>query len=86
LRESTHGSVAKGLQTQLEQFATFRTRYRLLATWRQIDVCVPTFEPAVTCDLALIDNESGTEVLNMSGHGCEGAIVKEWIKALEGTR
>jgi hypothetical protein len=75
-----------GEQTQLEQFPTFRTRYRLLVTWRQFDACLPSHEPAVTYDIALIDNQSGSEVLNMSGHGCESAITKEWIKALEGSR
>ncbi len=34
-----------GEQTQLEQFATFRTRYRLLVAWQQFDVCIANFEP-----------------------------------------
>ena len=75
-----------GEQTQLEQIATFRTRYRLLVTWQQFDVCIAGFEPALNYDITLIDNDSGTEVLNMSGRGCESVIVRKWMEALEGVR
>jgi hypothetical protein len=40
------------------------------------------FDPAYHYDLALVDNKTGSEVMTLSGHGCEGRIVDKFIEAL----
>jgi hypothetical protein len=47
------------------------------------DVCVAASSLPLE-DIALIDNDSGHQVLNMSGRGCESVIVRKWMEALEG--
>jgi hypothetical protein len=76
----TQGTV--GDRTRLESVKTFKTRYTLFLHWQEFDVCVPMFDPAYRYDLSVVDNMSGTEVMTLSGHGCEGRIVDKFVEAL----
>jgi hypothetical protein len=73
-----------GESTRLERGGTFTTRYALFLKWSQFDVCVPRFVPAYNYDISLVDNAKGSEVLTLSGRGCEGRILDKFRDALTG--
>jgi hypothetical protein len=64
------GSV--GEKTDLASSNTYLTRYRLLISQTQTDVCLPGGKPEVKYDLSVIDNQNGEEVLTESGKSCLG--------------
>ena len=82
--EVTQGTL--GETTRLETGRTFTTRYTLFLKWNQYDVCVPRFDPAYNYDISLVDNSNGSEVLTVSGRGCEGGIVDKFRGALNTPR
>ncbi|WP_425399899.1 hypothetical protein [Aeoliella sp.] len=77
--EVTEGSV--GDKTQLKRYNTFNTRYSLFVVSRTYDYCL-NLDPAITYDVSLVDNKTGTEVVTLDGKGCEGRVVDEFSKAL----
>jgi hypothetical protein len=77
----TEGSI--GEKTKIEQYATFNSRYRLVAASSQYDLCL-NFTPAITYDISFIDNKSGSEVFTLSGRGCESGVVEQFVAALRG--
>ena len=62
---------------------TFNSRYRLRLTYDWYDVSI-RFQDMYTYDISLIDNQSGSEVLTLSGNGEEDVIVDRLRKALRG--
>jgi hypothetical protein len=80
----TEGTL--GENTRLERSKSFNTRYAVFIRWRQFDTCFPTFEPAYSFDISMVDNTSASEVLTLSGHGCEHKIVAKFIDGLRASR
>ena len=79
--EVTKGQL--GENTRLERFKTVETRYVMFLRWNQFDVCVPRFVPAYNYDISVMDVRSGSEVLTLSGRGCEPKIVEKLMEALQ---
>jgi hypothetical protein len=77
----TQGSV--GAETRVEQFSTFKSRYRLMVASNHYDYCV-SFTPAIAYDVSFVDNETGAEVFTLSGNGCERDVVEKFVSALQG--
>jgi hypothetical protein len=73
-----------GVQTDLETGITFKTRYRLALTQRQVDVCLGTGLPMVAYDLSLIDNRTGEEIMTASGRDCVD-LAARWFSSAVGT-
>lgn len=71
-----------GTSTQLEKYDTFHTRYTLVVSSSKFDVCLD-FSPMVAYDISLVDNESGAEVLTMSGRDCEATVAKAFASKLD---
>lgn len=76
----TEGTI--GPETRIQQYKTFNSRYRLLVSSRQFDVCLVTQSPAINFDISFIDNKSGAEVFTMGGTGCESILVEKFINVL----
>lgn len=76
----TEGEV--GEKTKIEQHDTFKSRYRLIVSSYQYDLCL-NFTPAISYDISFIDNTSGAEVFTISGRGCEPSVVKQFMKAVQ---
>lgn len=72
VRGTANGTV------DLQAANTFNSRYALFIDWHQYDLCL-NFQPMIRYDISLVDNESGTEVITMSGNGCEGDVANEFI-------
>ena len=72
---------AIGEKTRIEQYDTFNTRYRLLVTSRQFDVCL-NFSAAIRYDISVVDNKSGSEVFTLSGSGCESTVVEKFMQSI----
>ncbi len=72
-----------GDNTHIEMSNTFNSRYRLRLTYDWYDVSI-RFQDMYTYDISLIDNQSGSEVLTLSGNGEEDVIVDRLRKALRG--
>jgi hypothetical protein len=79
--EVTRGQV--GEDTRLERSKTVTTRYVMFLRWSQFDVCVPRLVPAYNYDISVMDARSGSEVLTLSGRGCETKIVDKLMEALQ---
>lgn len=77
----TEGTM--GGETKLESYNTYNTRYTLAMASNVYDVCL-NFSPAVSYDISLIDNKTGTEIITMDGEGCENGIAQEFLQALNG--
>lgn len=77
----TEGEV--GEKTKIEQYDTFNSRYRLIASSYQFDLCL-NFTPAIKYDISFIDNKSGAEVFTINGRGCEPDAVEKFMDALHG--
>lgn len=75
-----------GETTKIEHYDTFNSRYRLIASSHQIDMCFKNFTPSpwIEYDVSFIDNKSGAEVFTISGRGCEVDAVEEFVNALHG--
>lgn len=74
-------TVARGGSSGVQIADTFNTRYRLYVDWRRTDLCL-SFDDEVDFDISVIDNQTGSEVLTLSGRDCEGAIAQKFINAL----
>jgi hypothetical protein len=72
-----------GEKTKVQQYDTFNSRYRLVASSHQFDVCL-NFEPAIKYDISFIDNKTGAEVFTIDGKGCESDVVEGFMNALKG--
>jgi hypothetical protein len=79
--EVTRGQL--GENTHLERSKTVTTRYVMFLRWSQFDVCVPRFVPAYNYDISVMDARSGSEVLTLSGRGCEPKVVDKLMEALQ---
>lgn len=77
----TEGEI--GEKTKIEQYDTFNSRYRLLVSSYQFDLCL-NLTPAIKYDISFIDNKSGVEVFTLSGRSCEPNVVKKFMNALRG--
>ena len=78
----TEGEI--GEKTRIEQYDTFKSRYRLIASSYQFDLCINGFTPAITYDISFIDNKSGAEAFTINGRGCEPDVVEKFMHALRG--
>lgn len=74
-------TVARGSGPDVRIADTFNTRYRLYVDWRRTDLCF-SFDAEVDYDISVVDNQTGAEVLTLSGRDCEGAITTQFINAL----
>ena len=81
IRQGTMGET-----TRLERSRKFETHYAMFLRWQQFDVCVFGFDPAYHYDISVVDTESGSGVLTLSGRGCEGRIVEKLMGALKGEK
>ena len=72
-----------GDPTRLERFKTFKTRYALFIQWRQVDIGCAFFGPGYSFDISMVDNDTSTEVLTLTGRGCEGGVVDKFRDALK---
>jgi hypothetical protein len=77
----TEGEI--GEKTKVEQYDTFNSRYRLIASSYRFDLCL-NFTPAIKYDISFIDNKSGAEVFTINGRGCEPDAVEKFMNALRG--
>ena len=75
----TEGEIGK--KTAVKNFDTFNTRYSLYVASEAFDTCL-NLEPAISYDLSLVDNKTGSEVITVAGEGCEGEVVKRFKQAL----
>jgi hypothetical protein len=74
-----------GERTNLANSNTFLSRYRLVGSQRQIDLCaIPLGNPLVVYDLSVIDNKTGGEVMTQNGRGCIDTVAKEFVETLNG--
>ena len=74
-------SITETTKSRTEQFDTFNTRYTLFLNSNVYDYCF-NFSPAITYDLSMIDNNTGSEVITMDGRGCEDSVTSQFINAL----
>ena len=72
-----------GERTKIEQYDTFNSRYRLIVSSYQFDLCW-NFTSAIKYDISFIDNKSGAEVFTINGRGCEPDAVEKFMDALHG--
>lgn len=78
----TEGEV--GEKTKIEQYDTFKSRYRLVVSSYQYDLCL-NFTAAIRYDISFIDNTSGAEVFTINGRGCvESSAVEKFMNAVRG--
>ncbi|MGB9154003.1 MAG: hypothetical protein WCD70_13065, partial [Alphaproteobacteria bacterium] len=56
-----------GQDIHIQKYGTFKTRYRLMLSYNQYDVCLGMFDPAYNYNLSMVDNKSGEEVIAMGG-------------------
>jgi hypothetical protein len=80
----TEGEI--GEKTKVQQYETFNTKYRLVVSSYQFDVCILPSSPAIRYDISFIDNDSGTEVFTINGRSCESEVVEKFTNALKGTK
>ncbi len=66
----------------LESYNTFNTRYRMIVDWNQFDICI-NLQPAIYYDIVLIDNQTGSEVVALSGRECEAQAAREFFSVLD---
>ncbi|WP_243041697.1 hypothetical protein [Dyella sedimenti] len=78
----TKGTV--GAATKIAQYDTFNTRYQLTVSSNQFDWCFKGLTPDIVYDISVIDTKSGSEVLTVSGKGCEPDAVEAFVSALHG--
>lgn len=76
----TEGSFGK--DTRLEEYSTFNTRYTIFIAYDQYDVRFPDLEPMYRYDISFVDNDTGEEVMTMSGRDARPTIVKKFLEAL----
>ena len=76
----TQGSL--GEDTNLSNYDTFNSRYRLLVTSAWIDVCL-NLSPFISYDVVVIDNSAGAEAFTLSGRGCENDVIDKFMQALK---
>ena len=79
----TKTTGAVGADVDLQTSSTFRTRYRMAIDSDRIDTCIPSGALYVF-ELAIIDNDSGDEIMTMDGRECEGRIVEDFLAWLRG--
>lgn len=70
----TAGSI-KGGEVALATADTFKTKYALALSWEGVDYTM--WKWAYRFDISVVDNQSGEEVLTMSGEKNLGASVAE---------
>lgn len=78
----TEGAI--GEKIKIEHYDTFNSRYRLITSSSQFDLCLISLSPAIEYDISFIDNKSGAEVFTISGRGCESIVVEKFMNALRG--
>ena len=76
----TEGRV--GATTRLETSRNFSARYRLHVADRKADTCITS--GFYHYEVSIIDNESGQEVITLSGTNCGQAVVSRLRAALRG--
>ncbi len=79
----TKTTGAVGGDVDLQTSTTFRTRYRMAIDSRRIDTCIPS-GPLYVFEMAVIDNDTGDEILTMDGRECEDRIVEDFLGWLRG--
>jgi hypothetical protein len=67
-------------KTKAEHFDTFKTRYRMSVSFRLIDE--GHMADIVDYDLSIVDNNTGQEVLTMSGRGEDYKVAELLMKAI----
>ena len=75
----TKGTI--GNQTELQEYDSFNTRYRLLVATNPYDRCLD-FTLLVRYDISFIDNNTGEEILTMDGAACQPEVVDAFNKSL----
>lgn len=70
-----------GTDTRIEHYGTFKSKYRLIVSSRQYDLCF-NFTPKLNYEISFINNHSGSEAFTIHGSGCESEIVDNFIKEL----
>ncbi len=66
---------------------TFTTRYALYLKWSRIlDRCISNFDPIYAYDISVVDNATDSEVLRVTGRGCEASIADILREALNTPR
>lgn len=78
----TEGSL--GQNTKLSAYDTFNTKYRLAVSSNQYDICF-NLSPRVHYDVSFINNETGSEIVTISGSGCESKVVSKFMDAIHGS-
>ena len=76
-----------GEETRLEQFDTFKTRYRMALVFNRFDTCISfTSLPDAMYNygLSVINNDTGEEVVVMGGSDCQHNIVNRFDAFLKG--
>ncbi|WP_353220645.1 hypothetical protein [Salinisphaera sp. S4-8] len=73
-----------GESTRLSNYDTFNTKYRLAVSANQYDICF-NLSPRINYDVSFINNQTGAEVITVSGSGCESAVVDKFMGALHGS-
>jgi len=70
-----------GEETKLQEYDSFNSRYRLALSYHWIDISL-RFQDIYSHDISLIDNETGAEVITLSGEGEEDVIVEKLRAAI----
>ena len=83
VRALSYFGLGLGENARLERSKTVTTRYVMILRWAQFDVRGPRFVPAYNYDISVMDARSGSEVLTLSGRGCETKIVDKLMEALQ---
>ena len=76
----TEGSI--GENTQIKQYDSFKTRYRLsVFSYPTTDGCITL--NTIGFDISFVDNQTGSEVFTMAGLGCEKDAIEDFGKAID---
>jgi hypothetical protein len=73
---------ALGSEITIERYENQPTRYSLLLSYRQVDLCLD-LQHMVSFDISIIDNERGIEIFGFGGNGCENKVAEQFSKNLQ---
>ena len=73
--------ITEKKSNKILKYESFNSKYSLYVKSNSYDVCF-NFSDALYYDISLINNKTGSEVLTLSGNGCEYTIVEKFDGAL----
>ena len=81
LSEYADSSLIDRNKNRLEQLNKMNTRYTLFYSDERYDTCV-NFSPALKYEIAVVDNNTGWDVIEVDGMACEGQVADRFMRAM----